>query len=284
VQGEPFTLAQAAEEYLAFVKSRRRRATLHCYQTPIRAFVACFPGVLLAEVSARQIDRFSEAEGRRVAVSSLRLALVVLRAMFGTFARWGYVQVNPVSRESFPRLARSRPSVLEPEEVRALLAKVQDVCPSLRGLVAVALYAGLRRGEALNLEWDDIREETVVVRNKPEHPLKDFEDRQVPMHPELGRVLGQLPHNSRWCFPAARGGRWHGSDANVVAARAGVPGFHILRRTFATSCLRGGVDIRTVQAWLGHASLATTELYLSRTRPDEASLIARLNFTEGGAG
>jgi integrase len=272
------SLSDCAGEYLRWVGVHHRPATLHCYQTPIRSFLSFFPSIPLADVRPRDIDRYAEWEGRLVAPRSLRLYLVVVRAMFSTFVRWGYVQVNPVQTASLPRLPRTAPTSLSPEQARGMIDSLRFADPSLRGAVATALYAGLRRGELAALEWEDITAETILVRNKPTHLLKDFEDRSVPTHPDLESVLRDLPKRACWCFPAHHGGRWHLSDLSVHAARAGVPGFHILRRTFATSCLRAGVDIRTVQRWLGHASLSTTELYLASGRPDEPALIRRLAY------
>lgn len=203
------------------------------------------------------------------------------RAFFNACLRWGWVEVNPVIGLPFPRLPRSIPTALSSEEARMELARAQRAGPSIHGMVATALYAGLRRAELIYLRRADVGTESLLVRNSPEHQVKDYEERELPLHPELKGILARLPRRLPWCFPSLKGLPWDPSNLRKECLRSGLRGFHLLRRTFATQCLRAGIDVRTVQVWLGHADLETTMRYLQAVCGQGQEAIGKLSYSAG---
>ena len=133
-------------------------------------------------------------------------------------------------------------------------------------------YTGLREQELAYLDWSELnfKKRILIVRAKPEKGFipKDWEERTIPLHPELIELLQQLPRRNDLVFPSFRGNP-NGHLLRMlkrIVDRAGLPGrwyLHKFRKTFATRALEKGADIRTVQALLGHKNITTTARYLS---------------------
>ncbi len=180
-----------------------------------------------------------------------------------------------------PKAHRTLPPVLRTDEARDLIAAATELAGdgSATGLRDVAvlelLYAtGIRVGELVGLDLADVDEERRVVRVLG----KGRKERSVPFGQPAARALrdwvgGGRPglvseRSGSALFLGARGGRLDQRAVRALVHRrvADVPGApdigpHGLRHTAATHLLEGGADLRSVQELLGHASLATTQLY-----------------------
>ena len=203
------------------------------------------------------------------------------RVFTAWLARTGRVPADVGASLGSPRSRRPLPAVLRADEaadlVRAAAVRADDGSPT--GLRDVAmlelLYAtGIRVGELVGLDLDDVDRERDLVRVLG----KGRKERSVPFGRPAGRALdtwlsGGRPHlltasSGPALFLGARGGRIDQRAVRTVVHRriADVPGApdigpHGLRHTAATHLLEGGADLRSVQELLGHASLATTQLY-----------------------
>lgn len=159
------------------------------------------------------------------------------------------------------------PVTLTPEEVARLLAAV----PGLRERAAmeIAYAAGLRLNEVLHLKLSDIDSQRMILRVEQG---KGRVDRNVMLSPALLQTLRAYWKQSRprmWLFPGHRGKR--PLNATVMQRaftqakrQAGINkpvSFHTLRHSFATQLLESGVNVRTIQALLGHRSLGSTQRY-----------------------
>ena len=214
-----------------------------------------------------------------------RTTLARRAAAVRVFTRWlattGRAQADCGAMLASPKQHRTLPATLNHEEARRLLdAAAQDaVGTGAQGLRDVAvlelLYAtGIRVGELVSLDVDDVDRERNVVRVLG----KGSKDRAVPFGVPAARAVDAWLQRGRPALAVAssgpalllgsRGGRL---DQRAVrrlvharlAAVDGAPniGPHGLRHTAATHLLEGGADLRSVQELLGHASLATTQLY-----------------------
>lgn len=180
-----------------------------------------------------------------------------------------------------PKAQHSLPAVLRVDEARALVASATDLADdgSPLGLRDVAmlelLYAtGIRVGELVGLDLDDLDRSRNVTRVFG----KGRKERTVPFGIPAARALDVWlakgrpplvgPGAGAALFLGARGARIDQRAVRTLVHRriADVPGApdigpHGLRHTAATHLLEGGADLRSVQELLGHASLATTQLY-----------------------
>jgi integrase/recombinase XerC len=195
--------------------------------------------------------------------------------------RTGRSETDAGAQLGSPKARRTLPPALRAEEARALLeaAATRADDGSAVGLRDVAvlelLYAsGIRVGELCGLDVDDLDHERRVVRVLG----KGRKERTVPYGGPAERALDTWIRHGRpelaaagsgpALFLGARGGRLdQRAVRSMVHARlADVPGApdlgpHGLRHTAATHLLEGGADLRSVQELLGHASLATTQIY-----------------------
>ena len=188
---------------------------------------------------------------------------------------------NPV--RDVPRLPRFRKQPIAYSD--ADLKKFFGCCDNWeRAYFALALSSGLRRAELQTLHWSDLdlARRRVHVTAKPEYGFlpKDWEERTVPLSKEVADVLRKHPHvpNCPLLFPSPNGIRnYHLHDrCKRLAKQAGLNPkewhLHRFRDTAATRWLRAGVDVRTVQAWLGHESLDTTQKYLEPSQETQQKL------------
>lgn len=140
-------------------------------------------------------------------------------------------------------------------------------CPDLRSRLCVSLmlHEGLRRGEVARLQWGDLypADRVMVVRGKGGH------ERVVPVSAATWALLDGAPRRAAhvvWSLRRPYLGVMPETVTDIVRdvmRTAGVQATpHALRHTAATDALRAGVDLRTVQKFLGHATVVTTERYL----------------------
>ena len=195
--------------------------------------------------------------------------------------RTGRIAHDPGATLGSPKAHRTLPPALSAEQARSLLdaaaGHADDGSPvGLRDVAVLeVLYAtGIRVGELCGLDVDDLDRERRVLRVMGKGRKERTVPYGVPADRALGRWLEQgrprlaVPGAGAALFLGVRGGRVdQRAVRTLVHARlAEVPqapdmGPHGLRHTAATHLLEGGADLRTVQELLGHASLATTQIY-----------------------
>jgi integrase/recombinase XerC len=285
--GLPAELATAVDAFERHLALERNRSP-----HTVRAYLGDVVGFL---------DHVARLGGRRVAdidLSTLRGWLGVLRtrgasratmarrsAALRTFCAWArtaeLIDSDPGQLLASPKTGRTLPSVLRADEAEQLMSASDDDADLPRAValrdrvVLELLYAsGIRVSELVGLDVDDVdrrrrvlrvlgkgsKERTVPYGVPADHALEEW---LVSGRPELATsasgpalVLG------------VRGGRIDQRTVRTIVHRraAAVPGApdlgpHGLRHTAATHLLEGGADLRAVQELLGHASLATTQIY-----------------------
>lgn len=271
-----FLQAQAAEKAAAANSLLAYQTDLHLTARQIKTDFRDMDARAL-----RQLIKGWEAEGLLPRTRARRLS--TLRQFMSWMVADGYRSDNPVQFLDSPKLPESLPKSLDEEEVLGLLAATQKLPPpdDLRMEAALELlYAGgLRISELLGLKIQDIspQKSALMITGKGGKerlvPITDlalqraldwlaFRDKDGPI-PHTDQLLsGRDKEMSRQSFSLLlkKIARIAGIDASRVSP-------HILRHSFATHMLNRGADLRTLQALLGHADIATTQIY-TRTRPD----------------
>lgn len=199
-----------------------------------------------------------------------------VRSLCRYLVREGYVASDPSEEMVRPKLPRRLPKALTVEEVRALIEYAPpDPVQSLRDRAIIELMygSGLRVAETAGLDVSDVDLDERTVRCRG----KGSKDRVIPFGGPAAHALEAYLHGGR--SRLARGGdpalfltrlgkRFSTSGLwRLIKERARAVGItkpvspHSLRHSFATHLLEGGADLRVVQELLGHASIATTEVY-----------------------
>ena len=200
-------------------------------------------------------------------------------AFFRHLVLIGMRDENPAASLQLPRRGRTLPRALSPAETERLIDAATGTTPRAlrdRALVELLYGAGLRVSEAVGLEKNGVALEERVVRVLG----KGGKERLVPLSEPAREALngyksvrGQFCRNgveSPYLFPS-RGGSGYltrhrfaqllkqlSGEAGIAPAKVSP---HVLRHAFATHLLNRGADLRSVQQMLGHADIATTQIY-----------------------
>jgi integrase/recombinase XerC len=219
------------------------------------------------------------AEGRSRSTLARRSAAA--RTFTAWAARNGVLSTDPGQRLVAPRQHRNLPAVLRPEQVAealsaaALGAEQADPVALRDQAVVELLYAtGVRVSELCGLDVDDVDYSRRVIRvlgkgrRERTVPFGIPAERALRRWQELGRPRLFSAGSGAAFFLGSRGGRLDPRtarrtvhDAVGTVSGAADIGPHGLRHSAATHLLEGGADLRSVQELLGHATLATTQLY-----------------------
>jgi integrase/recombinase XerD len=285
---EPQTFEHLMLDFLAYLEFERglSRNTLEAYRSDLLQY-----GRFISE---REVDALTatggdvsdfltdlakgEGDGRSPAsAATLHRKAACLRSFYRHLRRENLIDGDPTAALSSPRRGKRLPEVLTRSEVQALLAapKGSDP-PSLRdrALLEVMYACGLRASEVIGLEVMDVDLDEGLLRARG----KGSKERMVPLGRQAAQALRRYLARGRpfldsrhrpELFLNAKGGGLTRAGAFLIlrrlAATAGLEPErvhpHLLRHSFATHLLEGGADLRSVQEMLGHADLATTELY-----------------------
>ena len=275
----------AVDDYLQHLKVERRLRpnSLAAYAQDLRELATFLVGeigetVPLGRIEAPLLIAYLQSIAPALAARSQARRLVAMRGLFRYLREEGEVEVDPTQGLRAPRLAQKLPSLLGREEVLALLAAPGTEGPlALRdtALLELLYASGCRISEALDLSLDRLYLDQAVVRlvGKGDKP------RLVPIGAPAVAALHAWLRDGRpllakgkrvvsAVFLNHRGGRLSRQgmfqklrEYALVAGITRPISPHKLRHSFATHLIEGGADLRAVQTLLGHADIATTQVY-----------------------
>jgi integrase/recombinase XerD len=241
----------------------------------------------LAGASTADAARLGE-QWADLAPSTVARRSAALRRFFGFLIDDGLRKDDPSEALPRPRLQRPLPRILEPEEVERMFEAAEDRAASgeiiaVRNLALIELLygSGLRATELVSLPRGAVRpgQHFLMVRGK------GSKERLVPISSRAEAAVAKWteisPGGRPWLFPSGKSHLSRVRLFQIVRAMAADAGIapervspHVLRHAFATHLLSGGADLRVLQSLLGHADIATTQIY---THVDSARLIELVN-------
>lgn len=282
-------LSAAVEGFLAMLAAERGAAanTLAAYRRDLEGVADILGDPLLA--SRDTLEKLAGAWSS-LAPSTVARKSSALRQFYGFCVDEGLREDDPSAALPRPAARRKLPRLLSHEQIGRLFRQAEEEAAGdgdpkavrLLALIELLYGSGLRATELVSLPM------AAVPRDAPFLTVtgKGGQARMVPVgkraRAAISRWLALRPDDPRYLFPS-RGGK-HLSRVRLfqllkaLAARAGVnpAGIspHVLRHAFATHLLEGGADLRVLQTMLGHADIATTQIY---THVDSARLTALVN-------
>ncbi len=273
----PSALEARVESYLAHLALERRMSahTVDNYRRDLRAFCAWMDDAGIGKFEAlngEHLRSFIAAEHRRgLGPKSLQRRLSALRSFLRHLLKHGELSANPAQGLRAPKAPRKLPQVLDPDEMTRLVEVPTDGPLGLRDRAMLELFysSGLRLSELCALRWRqlDLAEGLVSVLGKGNKgrivPVGSHARAALEAWKAAGEAKPETP-----VFPG-RGGLPISSRAvqlrlRQLAQQQGIwkrvhP--HLLRHSFASHVLESSGDLRGVQELLGHADIATTQIY-----------------------
>jgi integrase/recombinase XerD len=271
------------EAFLEMLSAERgaRANTLDAYARDLEDARAELRGGL-AGARAEAIESYVSGMSRRgLSPATARRRISALRQFFRFLLQENVRSDDPTSRLDAPRRARTLPKTLSPSEVERLIDAAENARD--RAIIELLYGAGLRVSELVSLPLRAAPrpgQEHMVIEGKGgkerlaalgRPALAALEAHLAERAKMLPKAEAQRAKAERWLFPsssAADGKLTRRRVAQILEAAAAKAGLdparvspHVLRHAFATHLVEGGADLRTVQTLLGHADIATTQIY-----------------------
>jgi integrase/recombinase XerD len=282
------TLASAIDQYLEYVKTQRSLRTYRTYRPTLDVLLRnSYTKIYVDEATREDLLKFmSDCFSLGLGARTIYDKLVVVLQLFKRNGKKGLLETG-----DWPKYVDAIRPIYEPEEIEAMLEHAE---PEEAIFIKFVLTSGFRDQEAQYVTWRDIDFRNCLARVTAK-PLwgfypKNYEERAVPMPRAMIEQLEQLKTElhavaSKPVFPNTKGNPdgLHIDLVKRVAYRAELNCgqcvtkhgnqcaegpycqkffLHKFRHTFATNHLRDGVDIVTLQGWMGHRDIQSTMVYL----------------------
>jgi integrase/recombinase XerD len=295
------TIVAAIEDYLDYVKKQRSLRTYRTYRPTLRVVLRnSYTKTYVDEATRNDILKFmNDCFDLGLGARTVYDKLVVVLQFFKRNGQTGLVETN-----DWPEYVDTVRPVYEPEEIEEMLKHSE---PGEAMLIKFCLASGFRDREIRYVTWRDVdfRNSVVQVKAKAlwKFQPKNYEERVVPLPTAMIEQLQRIKMErdavgSQLVFPNTKGkpDSGHIDVVKRVAYRAKLNCgqcvtkhgnkcaegpycqrffLHKFRHTFATQHLRDGVDIRTLQGWMGHRDIQSTMVYLKGIHSKDA--LAKVN-------
>ena len=265
------------EGFLALLATRRAPNTVEAYRRDLAALGRWLSGPV-GRITTEQLEQYvAELRAAGLSPATIGRRVAAIRSFFRHQTLLGARADNPAAELDLPRRRRTLPRTLSPAEAERLVEAAAGTTPRAlrdRALVELLYGAGLRVSELVGLDRSSVDLDARLVRCLG----KGSKERVVPIGRQAvlalrrylsrGRPFLDSRHRPE-LFLNAKGGGLTRAGVFLILRRLAVKAGlepdrvhpHLLRHSFATHLLEGGADLRSVQEMLGHADLATTELY-----------------------
>ena len=256
------------------------RRTIRTYTSLFRKFLEFFPGRDPETLDGDDIRSYLLylIEERKVSLSHENQTINAIKFYYEK------VLGRPVEKYYIqrPRAGRKLPVVLSEEEVAHLLRQIKNL--KHKCIVLLIYSGGLRLSECVNLELSDIdsKRMLITIRNS-----KGGKDRQTILSAKLLPLLRdyyRIYKPKKFLFESLQGGQYSDRSVQEIVKKAASRArflkkvtVHTLRHSFATHLLERGVDLRYIQALLGHTNTKTTQIYTHITRKGMENIVSPLD-------
>lgn len=288
--GSGRSLAAAVTEYLDEIRLSKKPKTLAAYTVSLAYFQESCDKAYLEDIDRKdmlQFTAFLRDKKEQSARSSWNKFSNVM-----SFLKTNNIR-NIVKTGDWPVYTEEKPEIYEVDDLNTFFA----ACDADERLwFEFFLFTGMREQEVMYCTWRDVnfKKRIVSVTAKAEYGWtpKAYREREIPVPASLmDRLSAIRPTNGKGLIFATSGDQPKLDFLDclkTVAERAGLDPadfwLHKFRATFATMHLQGGVDLRTVQEWLGHKDLESTMRYLKPAEGEKAQAMVNQTFVGIGRG
>jgi integrase len=261
------------EQLHQYCTTNLAEGTVQIYNRTFKALQNTIGNLPLKNIRLFHIEEFKQARLKTVSRITVNISLRTLRAGFQLAADWGLVAENPARKCKLLRVPMKESAFLNEDAFLNVCSQTKDI--RFRRFLWLAGLTGMRRGELLNLHWEDLdfQEQLIRIRNRSNFVVKGLRPRTIPM-PGSIRSLFEPDMKARGYVFSNDDGVTHWNPHTVsrrfkqLARRAALPeGVHLhsLRHSYASWMIQAHVPLFQVQALLGHRSGSTSEIYTHLT-------------------
>lgn len=252
---------ELAEIWLEAIKPTLKASSLKRRVTSVEGLKPFFGEMPVRSIGYTHIENWSKKRGSQVSARSYNIDLETLRKIFGNAIDRGMILDDPT--EKFNRLKEPLAAIktFSLEEFSILVKELRDSPHATRtgasDMIEFLAYSGLRVGEAREVLFGDIDLGKKLLRvTGGQIGTKNHHDRNVPLFPNLHRLVGKIIENREECNPGERIFKIDTPRKALELAieRTGVTRYsvHALRKFFVTNALEKNVTFPVIAAWIGH--------------------------------
>ncbi len=263
-------------DFLSYAQSTFAEPTILMYKSCLGQFLKYVGDIPIHSLTAKHLDDYKGLRLKRVRPVSVNIEVRQIKAAFQTAVRWKLFEQSPFVDVKECRVPNRAPVFFSKDDFACLLATVRESW--LKELIVFAVLTGMRRGEILNLTWNnvDLAKKLIHVESGRSFRTKFDKRRTVPISESVYQLLQQKADRSESEYVFPKEGNQIKEDhlAHIFkryVRKAQLDGrlhFHCLRNSFASWLAADGVSIYVISKLLGHSSVKTTQDYYAHLQPE----------------
>lgn len=295
-------------------KNEIKASSFESYESTYRNFIKPYliADLPINELKSLKIQEFyNKLIKEKVSANTVKKTHKLLRQFFSYSEKEGYIIKNPCINVSLPKKKKEIKNIIKErktkfqyfneDEIKQLIELFKNT--RYENIIIFALGTGMRKGEILGLQWEDIdfeNKEIHVVHNLSyianinengarsyttilQTPKSENSIRIIPMSQKIYDLLKSIDNNSDYVF-SSRGShfdiKWTEKFWNKTLKGTNLEGkkFHDLRHTFATMLLLNGANLIQIKELLGHSSVKITEMYLDALPKSKQEIVNKIDY------
>ncbi len=264
-------------EYLNHIKLNFSEHYHTTVEVAFRLLIGHTGDITLNRISVNQLEKFFTETFSRTKEGA-RTYLIALKSAFNKAIKWGYLSDNIFNQIKLPPIPKNNPLFIDETELNQILENVDN--QTLKDLYIFAFHTGMRLGEIINLQWNQVSlpDRLIRVINTDEFTTKGKKERVIPINETLFKLVSnRLPKYFNLQEPGyvfnKNGFKFNGDYLSkkfkkaVRATKIINPKFHLhdLRHSFASYLAKNGVSLFIIKELLGHKDIKTTQIYAHLT-------------------
>ncbi|MCI0450280.1 MAG: site-specific integrase [Chlorobi bacterium] len=302
-------ISELSAYYRQYKNQDFRPRTLEIYFTAFKKLISVIGDKELRKIIFLDMDRFKSILSGKMKDNSVNIYLRTLKSAFNFAKKAGLIDYNPMDGIKMIKIDEKERLCFEKEDVPKLIKCLE--LPFLERIVKFNLETGLRRGELLNVQWNDIdfvRQE-LKIRNKDNFKIKTNQERVIPLTNKMLVLLNQNPYendsnaviqqqlfgnvyeldfrkNINYVFGKVDGTRYTANYiSRIFKKKIKTAGFdekyhfHCLRHTALTNMANEGIPSFLIKEIAGHKKITTTESYVHPALSDIRNSLNNSNYS-----
>jgi len=269
------TLLKFTTNFLSFAEGNYSRATVDFYRVALNHLIKMVGDIPLPFLTMQHLDHYKVKRLADVSAVTVNRELQALRASMNTAVSWKMLESNPFANMQQVKIPERQPEYFSREDFQKLISIIKENW--LKEVIIFAVLTGMRRGEIVNLRWQDVdlRRKLIYIQSNPTFKTKQGKKRVIPMNEVVFNLLSSNYRRFTSEFVFHKNGFRIYDDyvtkkLKKYVTDAGLNDklhFHSLRHTFASWLVQDGVSLYEVQKLLGHSNISVTQVY-SHLQPE----------------